>query len=97
MALTHQDVKKIAKLARIRVSDDEVAHFAEELSSLLQWVEQLGEVDTKQVPQLTNVSNMLPYLREDVVTDGGIQEQILANAPDAQYGCFAVPKVIDAE
>lgn len=95
MALTDKDVKKIAKLARIRLSEDDVAHYGREINGILKWIEQLSEVNTDGVAALASVSDQpLPW-RTDVVTDGNIQEQVLKNAPNASYGCFAVPKVIE--
>lgn len=95
MALTEKDVLKIAKLARIRIAPDEVAHYAGEINGILKWIEQLQAVDTEAVAALASVSDQpLPW-RKDEVTDGGIQPQVLANAPNAAYGCFAVPKVIE--
>ena len=95
MALTDHDVKKIAKLARIRLSEEDVAHYGREINGILKWIEQLQEVNTDGVAPLASVSDQpLPW-RKDEVTDGNIQEQILKNAPNASYGCFAVPKVIE--
>lgn len=95
MALTEKDVLKIAKLARIRLAPDEVAHYGREINGILKWIEQLQEVNTDGVAALSSVSEQLLPWRKDEVTDGGIQEQILKNATDAAYGCFAVPKVIE--
>ena len=95
MALTDKDVKKIGKLARIRLSDADVAHYGAEINGILKWIEQLQEVNTDGVAALASVSDQpLPW-RKDEVTDGNIQEQVLKNAPNASYGCFAVPKVIE--
>lgn len=95
MLLDTAAVAKIAKLARIKVSDEEKAHYAKEISNILQWVEQLSEVNTDGVPQMTSVATMELPLREDKVTDGNQQEAVIANAQGAQYGCFQVPKVIE--
>ncbi len=93
--LSEADIRKVAKLARIRLSDDEVPHLQEEISSIITWVEQLQEVDTTNVPEMASVENTPLPLREDKVTDGNIQQDILSNAPDADYGCFMVPKVVE--
>jgi aspartyl-tRNA(Asn)/glutamyl-tRNA(Gln) amidotransferase subunit C len=93
--LTEKEVRKIAKLSRIRLTDAEVEHFGKEISGILNWVEMLQEVDTNNVPRMASVSNITLPLREDAVTDGDYREQVLANAPDARYGCFAVPKVVE--
>ena len=95
MALTDKEVQKIATLARIRLSAEEVPHYAKEINGILKWIEQLGEVNTDGVAALSSVSEQVLPWRADVVNDGGIQEQILKNATNAQYGCFAVPKVIE--
>ena len=95
MALTDNEVQHIATLARIRLTGEELPHYAKEINGILKWIEQLGEVNTDGVAALSSVSEQLLPWRADVVTDGGIQDQILRNAPSAQYGCFAVPKVIE--
>ncbi len=95
MSLTQDDTKKIARLARIRLNDDEVEHYTGELDNILQWVEQLQSVDTEGVEQMTSVADMRLPMRKDEVTDGNIQEAVLKNAPASEYGCFAVPKVIE--
>lgn len=88
-------ITKIARLARIEVTDEQKEHFARELSGLFTWIEQLNEVDTQNVAPLASVSDtQLPW-REDKVTDGKCREAILANAPASDYGCFVVPKVIE--
>jgi len=95
MSVDADTVRKIARLARIGIADADVAPIAGELSAILGWIEQLGEVDTTGVPPMTAViPNHLAW-RVDVVTDGGIQAKVLANAPDATSGFFAVPKVIE--
>lgn len=95
MALTDNDVKKIAKLARIRLSADDVAHYGREINGILKWIEQLQEVNTDGVAPLASVSDQTLPWRTDEVTDGNMQEAVLKNAPNASYGCFAVPKVIE--
>jgi len=95
MSVDPATVRHIAKLARIAVSDEEVAAFAPELSNILGWIEQLQEVDVEGVAPMTAVIPNTLRLRDDVVTDGGRQSEILANAPAAEHGFFAVPKVIE--
>ena len=95
MSLDSQAVAKIARLARIAVSEEEKNHFAKEISGILQWVEQLSEVNTDGVPLMTSVSHMKLPLRDDVVTDANQPEAILKNAPESDYGCFVVPKVME--
>ncbi len=95
MSVDAEIVRKIARLARIGISDAEVAPLVGELSTILGWIEQLGEVDTRGVAPMTAViPNHLAW-RVDAVTDGGVQAKVLANAPDATSGFFAVPKVIE--
>jgi len=95
MSVDAAAVRHIAKLARIAVSDEEVAALAPELSNILGWIEQLGEVDVAGVEPMTAVIANTLRLREDVVTEGDRQADILANAPVAEHGFFAVPKVIE--
>lgn len=95
MSVDATTVRHIAKLARIAVSDAEVEALAPELSNILGWIEQLGEVDVSGVAPMTAVIPNTLRLREDVVTDGGIREEVLKNAPVAEHGFFAVPKVIE--
>lgn len=97
MSLSEKEVKKIAKLSRIKLNDDEIGHFQTELSNIIDWIEQLQEVDTDNVEPMTSVIKMKAPVREDKVTDGDYQEDILANAPMSDYGCFVVPKVIEEE
>ena len=95
MSVTSEQVRHIANLARIAMSDEELERFVPELNNILGWVEQLGEVDTSGVEPLTAVIDQKLRLRDDAVTDGNRREDILANAPEAEHGFFAVPKVIE--
>jgi len=95
MSVTNEDVRHIAKLARLAMSDNEIEAMVPELNSILGWVEQLGEVDTDGVDPLTAVIPNTLRLREDKVTDGDCRDDVLANAPVAEHGFFAVPKVIE--
>ncbi len=95
MSFDPKTIKKVAKLARLRLSDEETAHYAKEMQQLLSFVEDLQKVNTDNVPPMAGVGNFTLRFREDNVTDGNIQQDVLKNAPDAQYGCFAVPKVIE--
>ncbi len=95
MTIDIKGITKVAKLARISLNDSEKEHMANELNGIIKWVEQLGEVNTDGVPQMFGHSGMTLPMREDVVSDGGIQQDVLSNAPNAEYGCFAVPKVIE--
>ncbi len=88
-------VRRIARLARLRVTEEEVSALQGELSGILDWIEQLDEVDTSTVEPLTRVIPMTLKKRVDTVTDGEIEEQILANAPAQEDAMFAVPKVVE--
>ena len=95
MSLDAATVVRIAKLARIRLDEDEVALYASELSSMMRWIEQLSEVPDDGGDAVASVTTHTLPMRQDVVTDGEIAEKILANAPQSAYSCFVVPKVID--
>ncbi|MDM8011294.1 MAG: Asp-tRNA(Asn)/Glu-tRNA(Gln) amidotransferase subunit GatC [Parasphingorhabdus sp.] len=95
MSIDKETVKKIASLSRIAITDAEADAFVPELNQILGWVEQLGEVDCSKVEPMTAVIPNKLRLRDDVVTDGEIRDKILANAPIADHGFFAVPKVIE--
>lgn len=94
-SLSEKDVEKIAKLARIKVSAEEKQKYAAELSNILQFVATLQEVNTDGVPQMTSVAQMALPQRVDEVSDGGYRDDILATAPENEYGCFMVPKVLE--
>ena len=95
MSLNRDDVRKIAFLARIKIEDAELEPLADELNSIIGWVEQLGEVNTDGVKPMTSVAEMLTPQRPDQVTDGNVTEKVLANAPDRVKDFYAVPKVLD--
>lgn len=95
MALTAEDTRKVARLSRIRLDDADVEHFTAELNGILHWVEQLQEVNTDGVQQMTSVADMTLPMRKDEISDGGQAEAVVANAPAAEHGCFVVPKVIE--
>lgn len=100
MSLDPATVRRIAKLARIRVEDDQVAVLQAELNGILGWIEQLGEVDVEGIEPLADVArggaaHMALRMRPDVVSDGGDRDAVLANAPSRAAGFFAVPKVVE--
>jgi aspartyl-tRNA(Asn)/glutamyl-tRNA(Gln) amidotransferase subunit C len=95
MSLDTATVRRIASLARIRLEEPEVLRMQAELNGILGWIEQLQAVDTAGVEPMAGGGAISLRLREDAVTDGGIPEQILANAPDREGEYFAVPKVIE--
>jgi len=95
MSVDAKTVRRIAHLARIAVTDDEVEHLKGELNAILAFVEQLSEVDVKGVEPMTSVTPMTMKKRPDVVTDGGNPDAILKNAPATQDNYFLVPKVVE--
>ena len=95
MSVSSEQVRHIAKLARIAMSDEEIERLVPELNNILGWVEQLGEVNTDGIEPLTAVIDQELRLRDDEVTDGNCRDAVLANAPGAEHGFFAVPKVIE--
>ena len=95
MSVSNEQVRHIARLARIAMSDEEIARLEPELNAIIGWVEQLAEVNTDGVEPLTAVIDQKLRLREDAVTEGDRRDDVLANAPDAEHGFFAVPKVIE--
>ncbi len=95
MSIDKDTARRVAHLARIRVEEDQLDNLASELSGILGFMEQLAEVDVDGVEPMTSVTPMALKRRDDVVTDGDKQEQILKNAPDAREGFFAVPKVVE--
>ena len=95
MSVDAATVRRIAHLARIAVAEDEVEHLRAELNAILAFVEQLSEVDVEGSEPMTSVIPMEMKKRPDDVTDGGIPDDILKNAPAAQDGFFVVPKVVE--
>ncbi|WP_147093157.1 Asp-tRNA(Asn)/Glu-tRNA(Gln) amidotransferase subunit GatC [Swaminathania salitolerans] len=95
MSLETRTVRRIAKLARIGLSDRECEAMREELNGILGWVDQLNEVDVTDVPPMIGTGLAMPRQREDVVTDGDKREAILSNAPDRVGPYFTVPKVVE--
>jgi len=95
MQVDEATVKRIARLARIRITADEAKGLEKELSGILAWVEQLDEVDTEGVEPMTRVAPIKLQMRDDVVTDGGIAGDVTANAPMTDDHFFVVPKVVE--
>ncbi len=95
MSVTKDDVRKVARLSRIAVPEERLEQLAGELTGIMGWIEQLNEVDVEGVEPMTSVVAATLPMREDAVTDGGIQDQILANAPRAEDGFFVVPKAVE--
>ncbi len=95
MSLDPATVRRIARLARIHLDEAEVPRLQDELNAILGWIEQLNELDVADIAPLTGPAQMALKMREDRVTDGGLREAVLANAPDRAGDFFAVPKVVE--
>ena len=105
MAIDAATVRKVARLARIAEPEDRIEPLAKELNGIIAWIEQLNEVDTANVEPMASVSDVTLPMREDKVTDGGVAEKVLANAPGGAVfidptdknagGFFTVPKVVE--
>ena len=95
MSLEPATIRRIATLARIHVEDAELATLAADLSGILGWIEQLNEVNVEGIEPLAGAQQMALKMREDVVTDGGYPDKVLANAPERAGDFFAVPKVVE--
>lgn len=95
MHVDETTVRRIARLARIKITDEEARGLEKELSGILDWVEQLGQVDTADVEPMTRVVAQDLKMREDAVTDGGKADDIVANAPMSEDHFFVVPKVVE--
>ena len=99
MPIDEATIRRVAKLARLHVPARDEAALAQEIGGILGWIEQLNEVDVTGIDPLTGAAQMALRLRPDVVTDGGITDQVLANAPDRGPGpngpFYAVPKVVE--
>ena len=95
MAIDAATVRKVARLARIAEPEDKLEALAKELTGIMTWIEQLGEVDTDGVEPMTSAVAVSLPMREDVVTDGGDPAKVLSNAPKTVDGFFVVPKVVE--
>ena len=95
MTLDTDTVRRIANLARIKIEDQKLAPLADELSHIIDWIEQLSEVDTNAVAPMTSVTKIDMPSRSDVISDGNCEDPILANAPDSEPPYFVVPKVVE--
>ena len=95
MAIDAATVKKVASLARIREAEDRLEPLARELSGIMQWIDQLAEVDTDGVEPMASAVDLKLPMREDLVTEGGDPAKVLANAPVSRDNFFVVPKVVE--
>ena len=94
-AFTLENTQKMAHLARLSLSDEEMTRYSGQMKSILTFVEQLSEVNTDGVEPLANVANIPLFLRDDAVNDGGYQADVLSNAPESVEGYFVVQKVVE--
>ncbi|GJL84620.1 MAG: aspartyl/glutamyl-tRNA(Asn/Gln) amidotransferase subunit C [Micavibrio sp.] len=95
MSMDKETIRKVAGLARIKMDDVELETMAPQLSKIIDWIEQLSEVNTDNVEPLANVVNINLALREDKVTDGGCTDKVLANAPEEVQNFFVVSKIVE--
>jgi aspartyl-tRNA(Asn)/glutamyl-tRNA(Gln) amidotransferase subunit C len=95
MSIDQNTVRRIAKLARIKVSEDDLARLEGELNSILQWIEMLNEVDTTDVEPMTSVVKMSMKMRDDIVTEGFDPAAVTGNAPRIEDDFYVVPKVVE--
>ncbi len=95
MAIDKQTVNRVAFLSRLKIDPDKITAAEDEFNKILNWVEQLNEVDTENVEPLAAVNETALVCRDDAVTEGNQADKILANAPIAEYGYFVVPKVVE--
>jgi len=95
MSLDQEAVKRIATLARLKLSDDRIGPMQHDLNRILQFIDQLNEVDTSSVEAMAGVNTPSMPFRKDVVNDGGYVEKILENAPEVACNMFVVPKVVE--
>ena len=95
MSIDTETARRVAKLARIKVEDQDLPALAQDFNRILGFVEQLNEVDVAGVEPMTSVTPMRLKRRVDEVTDGNMPDKVLSNAPDAREGFFAVPKVVE--
>jgi aspartyl-tRNA(Asn)/glutamyl-tRNA(Gln) amidotransferase subunit C len=93
--VTAETVRKIARLSRLHVEEDRLAHLADEMNGILAWIEQLQEVDVEGVEPMTSAVEMAAPMREDKITDGSVRDKVLANAPKTEAGYFVVPRSVE--
>lgn len=95
MSVSVDDVRRVARLARLRVADDRLDPMAKELSGIFEWIEMLNEVDVDGVEPMASAVDVSLPMRQDAVTDGDVRDKVLANAPNAEEGFFVVPKAVE--
>ncbi len=97
MSLDKETARKVARLSHLEMSEEELERRVPQLNTIMNWIEQLSEVDTDNVEPLANVANIELQLRKDEITDGGDAQKVLANAPEETQGFFVVPKIVEQE
>ena len=95
MSFNEQTIKTIANLARLKFPQDEEAKFMNDINGILDWVEQLKEVNVDGIEPLVSVSPREQAIRQDIVTDGGLQTELMANAPESVQGFYEVPRMVE--
>ena len=95
MAINNDTVQKIASLAKLKIEEDRLDVTRDEFNKIMDWIAQLNEVNTDGAEPLVSVNAQQLVCREDVVTDGNMKAEILANAPASEFGNFSVPKVVE--
>ncbi len=95
MAIDNEMVRKIAFLSRLKIEDNKLEDAKDEFNKIFKWIEELNEIDTSNVSPMASANDVSLKLREDAVTDGNYKDEILKNAPSAEYDYFAVPKVVE--
>ena len=95
MAVDNQMVQQVAFLSKLKVEDDKLEKTKDEFNKILNWVEELKEVNTDDVEQLVSVNEENLVCRSDVVKDGNLKDEVLKNAPSSEFGYFAVPKFVE--
>ena len=95
MAIDNKTIKRVASLAHLQIEDKDLEKVQAEFNGILNWVEQLREVDTQNVEPLFSVNEEPLFLRQDEVTDGHLKNEVLQNAPEQEFGYFSVPKVVE--
>lgn len=95
MAIDNETVKRIAFLSRLEIENDKIETTKEEFNKILNWIEELDELDTSNIEPLVYVNDDILRLREDIVNSGKCKDDVLSNAPMKEFDYFAVPKVVE--
>lgn len=95
MSIDKETVAKVAKLARIYLTDEEKSRMSGQLTKIFDWMEELKQVNTDGISEMSSVGGYILRARKDEITDGGIRDDVLANAPEKAFGCYVVPKVVE--